>query len=180
MENQNKNEGNERQFAAMSYVWIFSIFILLGKRDSEFIQHHARRGTILFLVSLILGAFPILWYGEILVLLLDVLGFLAAATGNENNLPLLSEISDGTISARHFRNYWLSLERIFKPGAAPVIKNDEDKNDRVRNLKAKVEEKVAEVEERKISSLYNRVNEDERKLGKLENEVHQLEKKISG
>ena len=166
----------------MSYVWIFSLLILFGKRDSEFIQHHARRGTVLFFLSLIIWALPLLRYGEFLILVICVLGFITAATGNENNLPLLSEISDGTISAKHFKNYWASLKRVFHPGAAPVIKNkegDKEKSEeRVKNMQAKVEEKMEEVEEHKLSALYNRINEDEKKIEKLEDEVKELEKKV--
>lgn len=186
MQNQNNspkgNIGNEKELAALSYMWIFSVIILLAKRDNEFIQHHARRGVVLFILSLLLWILPVLRYGELVVLVFMVLGFITAALGNENTLPILSEIADCTLRPKDLKKYWGELKsgarKIAKPdeNVAPLIKNPGDDEDRVKGMQAKVEEKMEEVEERKISTLYNRINEDEKRIEKLEDEVKGLKK----
>jgi len=45
-------ERNEKELAALGYLWVFGLIILVTKRANPFIQHHARRGTVLFVLSL--------------------------------------------------------------------------------------------------------------------------------
>jgi uncharacterized membrane protein len=183
MENQ-KNKSNEREFAAFSYLWIFSILILLGKRDNEFIQHHARRASVLFLLSLIFWAVPFLRYGEFLILVLMIFGFITAAQGNENATPILSEFADGSLRPGHIKHYWKVLKygviKLFKPNyEAPELrtelKTEEKKSYDEQKILAK-SERITDLEEKKLSALYHRVGEDEKRIDELADEVHTLER----
>jgi uncharacterized membrane protein len=79
--------------AAISYIWILGLFILLMKRNDEFIAFHARQGIALSLLSLIWW-FPVI--GQILFFLCAagiVLGFLNAWQGKEWKIPYIYQLS---------------------------------------------------------------------------------------
>lgn len=181
---QEKARGKE--LASISYLWIFSIIILLAKRDNEFIQHHARRGFILFVLSVIFWLIPILHYGEFVILALAIFGFISAAQGNENTIPVLSEIADGTLRLKHLQSYWdntkNSVIKIVKPDYIIRAPQNEPKNQTKEKTEqektSEREKRMAETEEKKLSSLYNRINEDEKKIDELTDEVHKLEEEM--
>jgi len=172
-----------RELAAVSYLWIFSVIVLLAKRDNEFIQHHARRGFVLFLVSVLLWAFPFLHYGEFAVLVLAMYGFVTAAMGNENPTPILSEIADGTLRLHHLKHYWHhgkhGVIRMVRPDhLTPALQKEigeQEKELKSQESLLDKEKRMIGMEEKKLSSLYNRMNEDESRLRRLEDEVHTLE-----
>jgi uncharacterized membrane protein len=173
----------EKEYSALSYLWIFSLFILLAKRDDSFIQHHARRGFVLFVLSILLWLVPVLRYGEFLVLALMIFGFIKAAMGEENTLPVLSEIADGNLRARHIKHYWHHAKhgaiKVVKPEhVTPTLVAEVKEQEKELSEQEKLLEKekhMIEIEEKKISSLYHRVAEDEKQIDKLEDEVHHLE-----
>ncbi|MBU1017559.1 hypothetical protein KKA33_00855 [Patescibacteria group bacterium] len=175
-----------RELAAVSYLWVFSVIVLLAKRDNEFIQHHARRGFVLFLVSVLLWAFPFLHYGEFAVLILSMYGFVTAAVGNENPTPILSEIADGTLRFHHFRHYWHhgkhGVIRIVKPDhAIPALQREiieQEKELKTQENLLDKEKRMLDMEEKKLSSMYTRMNEDENRIRHLEDEVHILEGEV--
>lgn len=47
-----RDVAENRLTAALSWLWVLSVVILLVKPESAFVQHHARQGFLLFLVSL--------------------------------------------------------------------------------------------------------------------------------
>jgi len=181
-----KGDRREQEFAALSYLWIFSLFILIAKRDSHFIQHHARRGFILFLLSILFWVFPILHYGEFAILLLALYGFIVAAMGNENTLPILSEIADGTLRFKHLKHYWHHAKhgaiKVVKPEhEAPVLKEElreQHKELTEQEKRLAQEKKMIEMEEKKLSALHHRVQDDEKRIDELSDEVHHLEEEV--
>lgn len=73
--------------AALSYVWILGLVILIIKRNDAFIQFHAKQGVVLFLVSLV-GFIPVIgWILWALAVAGMVLGFINAWQGKEYKLP---------------------------------------------------------------------------------------------
>ncbi len=175
-----------RELAAVSYLWIFSIMILLAKRDNEFIQHHARRGFVLFLLSILFWAFPVLHYGEFAILVLAMYGFVTAAVGNENPTPILSEVADGTLRFHHLKHYWHHGKhgaiRMVKPDhVTPALRKEiteQEKELKVQENLLDKEKRMLDMEEKKLSSMYNRMNEDESRIRHLEDEVHTLEAEV--
>ena len=176
-------ERNEKELAALGYLWIFGLIILIGKRGSPFIQHHARRGTVLFVLSLALWPIAILRYGEFVVLALALFGFIQAATGNENHTPILSEIADGSFGKRDLRHYYMKA----KDGTIKAIQPDYVPTPMELHKRAEAEAEApvakigaSEIDEQKLSAVVHRLTEDENELHRLENEVKKLEGEVEG
>lgn len=83
--------------AAISYAWILCLVPLLGKRDSEFAQFHAKQGFVLFVIEIIAGLvfwFPVL--GQLLMLslvIVSVIGVVKALDGEWWEIPYVYEWS---------------------------------------------------------------------------------------
>lgn len=96
---------DNKDIAALGYVWVLSIFVFLYRRESPFVRHHARQGIVLFVLSLFFWGIPVVGrFLEIPVLALMVMGFLNAAQGKYSPLPLVYAISHGDI--RMLRQSW--------------------------------------------------------------------------
>lgn len=167
-----QEERGERQFAALSYLWIFSLFILVAKRGNPFIQHHARRGSVLFLLSIVFWFISYLWYAEFLILALAIFGFIQAATGNENDTPVLAEIADGSLKKRDLKSYWSKAK-------AKVTGKPEESVSSLNETPIPHTETQAETDTEKVSALFHRLTEDENELHRLEHKVEDLEVKLT-
>ena len=90
---------DDKVYAAISYLWILSLFPLLMKRDRPFVQFHAKQGFLLFLFEVlvsVVGMIPVLGWivgfvGWIVAVVLSVLGILAALSGRGWQMPVVSE-----------------------------------------------------------------------------------------
>lgn len=171
-----------KQLAALSYMWIFSFIILLARRDSPFVQLHARQGFILFVLSIVLWPIEITRYGEFLILALMILGFIEAAMGNAYRIPVIASIADGTFSWGHVKKGWHHTKhtaiRMVKPEhITPAFREELNAQQKIlkhQEGELKTEEELIKREEKKLSSLLHRVEEDEKKIQKLEEEVKRL------
>lgn len=75
--------------AALSYVWILGLVMLVIKRNDAFIQFHAKQGVVLFLISLV-GFIPVIgWVLWALSITGMVIGFIHAWQGKEYKLPFV-------------------------------------------------------------------------------------------
>ena len=95
---ENKPTSGESQenklLAAISYLWIVSIIMLLMKKDSKFVQFHAKQGLILFIVSVILMFIPVLgWWLDIIILIAVIVGFIKAISGEYYKIPVVYSLS---------------------------------------------------------------------------------------
>lgn len=90
-----------RLVAAISWIWVISVIVLLVKKDSPFVQFHARQGFVLFIASilawLLLGAFgQFAWFLRqvlnLAVFVAIVVGFLQAIRGQWWSLPFLGQL----------------------------------------------------------------------------------------
>ena len=100
-----EERSEERLLAALSWLWVFSLVLLVLTRGRPFVQFHARQGAFLFVVSL--GAWIVvalagakLWVFHALVqfgiFLLVVTGFLQALRGRWWTLPLVGQLARRT------------------------------------------------------------------------------------
>lgn len=102
-----------KDVAAMSYLWILSVVVLYARRDSPFIQYHARQGLWLFLVSIPVWLIPGAGrYLEFFVLAGMIIGFLNAAQGRTHDLPVIGQLAKGT----------LTLRDLWKRGVAAILR----------------------------------------------------------
>jgi len=90
-----------KDLAAFSYIWIFSILMFLAKRKSPFIQFHAKQGMILFGLSIVFWFIPYVRNVlEFVVLLGCAWGFIQAAQGKWDEVPFIGPLARGKISLR--------------------------------------------------------------------------------
>jgi uncharacterized membrane protein len=81
--------------AAISYLWIVSIIMLLIKKDSKFVQFHAKQGLVLFIAAIILMLIPgIGWILNLLVVVAVVVGFIKALSGEYYKMPGISILAE--------------------------------------------------------------------------------------
>lgn len=92
----NKN----KDLAAVGYLWILSVIILFAKRESAYVQFHARQGTFLFILSVIFWLVPYLFYLNILVLAAMVVGFITALNGEYYSMPLVNAVLEKILKRR--------------------------------------------------------------------------------
>ncbi len=170
-----------RQMAALSYLWIFSLFILIARRDSAFTQLHARQGLVLFFFSIVLWPLEVTRVGEILILALMVFGFIQAAAGNAYRIPVVGDFAEGRLASPAIAKAWHAMKhgliRLFKPEhVTPEFKIPQSSAISPSETAATPQPVP---EERKVSALIHRVEEDEKKISALEEEVKTLESKLT-
>jgi uncharacterized membrane protein len=87
-------------FAALSYVSVLSVVMLILKKDSKFVQEHAKQGVVLFFAEIIVyivGLFPVIgWFivapiGNLLALIVAIIGFIKAIQGEFWEIPLIGQ-----------------------------------------------------------------------------------------
>lgn len=80
---------DQNMIAALSYIWIVSLIMLVVKKNDDFVQFHAKQAIILFLLSL-LGFIPVIgWIVWALAIAGMVVGFIQAWKGKRFELPLV-------------------------------------------------------------------------------------------
>lgn len=84
--------------AALSYLWVISIIMLLTKKEDPFIQFHAKQGTVLFVATFIWIILLIGWILQpivvFLVFIASVVGFIKAYQGEKYKLPLVGDLAE--------------------------------------------------------------------------------------
>ena len=96
---------NNKDIAALSYIWILSVFVYFVKKDSSFVRFHARQAIVLFILSIPIWFIPVIGrFLELVILALAVFGFLAAAQGQRKELPLVGPLARRDKSA--LRSDW--------------------------------------------------------------------------
>ena len=93
---------DQNLMAAICYLWIVSIIILLTRKDNEFIQFHAKQATVLFgfwVVLWVLSAFVwilaiVWWVLDLVLFIAAVIGFIKAYGGEKYRLPLIADLAD--------------------------------------------------------------------------------------
>jgi len=87
-------QSDSNLMAALSYLWILSIVMLLVKKDDSYVQFHAKQGIILFVASIILWIIPVIgWLLNIVVTILVILGFIKAIQGERYKLPVIGDLA---------------------------------------------------------------------------------------
>jgi uncharacterized membrane protein len=89
-----KDIESNKLMAALSYIWALSLVMLLLKKDSPFVQFHARQGFVLFVISVIIMLLPFLWWLQIAVIAFDIMGIWKAYQGETWKAPFISQLAD--------------------------------------------------------------------------------------
>lgn len=81
--------------AAISYLWIVSLIILLVKKDSPFAQFHAKQGFVLFIAAIVFGFIPLIgMLLNLVVFVFALIGLISALQGKWRKLPLIAPIAE--------------------------------------------------------------------------------------
>lgn len=91
---------NEKLWAALGYVWVLSIVVLIMRKE-KFVHDHAKQGLMLFVGECIIFV-PIIgmligWLVGLIALVCAFVGFFKALQGESWKVPILGEIWDKNI-----------------------------------------------------------------------------------
>lgn len=87
----NQPDINQNKLAAAgSYFWCFSVVFLFARRDSQFVQFHAKQALLLFVLSVVFWLIPYLYILNILVFAAMAVGFITASQGEYYSIPIIS------------------------------------------------------------------------------------------
>lgn len=94
-----KDVDENKLIAAISYVSVLCLVGLLGKKDSSYVQFHAKQGFVLFVAEIalmVVAIVPILgwaisFFGSIATLILSIMGIINAIGGKRTELPLVGQ-----------------------------------------------------------------------------------------
>lgn len=94
-----KDIDDNKVVAALGYIFILCFLPLLGKKDSEFAQFHAKQGLVLvagwFIIWLVM-IIPFLgwligFFGTIILVVLSIMGVVNALAGKYWEMPFLGK-----------------------------------------------------------------------------------------
>ncbi len=97
---------DDKIWATLSYLWIFSIIVLAIKKDNDFIKFHASQASLLFILSFVM-VIPIL--GQLVTIVLFIFAVIAmikAYGGEKWELPIIAGV------AKDFGNWLIKTLKI--------------------------------------------------------------------
>lgn len=96
-----------KEVAAVSYTLVLAPILLFGRKESPFIQFHARQGSVLFLIAIAFWWIPIIGrFLDLIVAGFAIVGFLHAAQGKRYELPFIYAILQKDIGSQRLRIEW--------------------------------------------------------------------------
>jgi len=92
--NKAKDIEENKYIAILSYVWILCLVPLLLKRDSEFVQFHAKQGLVLFLAEIILVWVPLIgWALNLVLFVVSIIGIFKVLQGEYWKIPYAQDVA---------------------------------------------------------------------------------------
>jgi uncharacterized membrane protein len=92
-----KDIEDNKLIAALGYVWILCLIPLLLKKESKFAQFHGKQGLALFIVEIVgwlIYWIPFIgWLFGVLVLVMAIIGFVKALSGEYWELPVVGSFA---------------------------------------------------------------------------------------
>lgn len=94
MAEEKKSESN--LLAALSYIGLLSVVMLLVKKEDKFVQFHAKQGVVLFIGNILAMVIPVLGWMLInpIVIIVEIVGFIMAIQGKEYKLPVIGDLAE--------------------------------------------------------------------------------------
>ncbi len=128
---QDRDVQENKDIAAVSYLWCMSIIIYLARKDSPFIQYHAKQGIVLFLLSIPVWFIPVVGHFlEFLLLAGMVMGFLNAFQGQKEDVPFIGKVAKGEMTIMQaLTSFWHACKRLLG-GAKDAVKNEMKKDEK--------------------------------------------------
>lgn len=152
---QQKDIQENKDIAAFSYIWIMSVLVLGSRRDSQFVQFHARQAVVLFIFSVIFYVLPYVKYLNVFVVAAMITGFIRANMGEYYEMPIVSDIVRHQITVggvwqfvKEKSSYVFNfIKRLFRKGPRIVVESSVDAISRIRGVDVlKVNSKLEELQ----------------------------------
>jgi len=97
-----KGADNSKLLAAVSYLSIIGLIVLLVEKKDKFVQFHAKQGTGLFAIELLIwiigsiiwALWPIINVVNIVVLVVSIYGIILALQEKETKIPVINELGE--------------------------------------------------------------------------------------
>lgn len=81
--------------AALSYLWLLSVVMLVVKKDDSYVLFHAKQGLVLFIASIVLWFIPFLgWLLQLAIFVMVIIGFIKALSGEKYSLPVVGSVAE--------------------------------------------------------------------------------------
>lgn len=139
---QKQDVQENKDIAAFSYIWIFSVIVLFSRRDSQFIQFHAKQAFILFILSVVFYLVPYLRFANILVFAAMIAGFINANLGHYYEMPVISDMIHKHITVSSIWNFIKEkfkyagefIKRLFQKGPRVMVEGSVDAISKIRGI----------------------------------------------
>lgn len=91
-----EKKSDSNLMAALSYVWVLSVVMLLLKKEDKFVQFHAKQGLIIFLATIVANFIPFIGWFLInpILIIAEIIGFVMALQGKEFKMPLVGDLAE--------------------------------------------------------------------------------------
>jgi len=148
--------------AAVSYVPFICLIALYRRKDSDFVQFHARQGTVIFVLGIIVYIIGNLssWLYIlrtiffILLLVSIVIGFSTALNGEIHKIPFISDLASIGFDYEKLKKSFKKEGKVSKNFFSRLINKKEeegDKKDKNKETKT-LHENIAEIEKEKTET----------------------------
>lgn len=78
-----KDTESGKLMAAISYIWIMGLILLLTEKKNKFVIAHAKQGTAIFVIETILWLIPYTYYISIALFIIGLVGLVFALQEKE-------------------------------------------------------------------------------------------------
>ena len=81
-------------WALLGYLGVLCLIPLLGRKESEFAQFHAKQGLVL-LIGWVVSWFPVFgWAIGIIAFVLSIMGIINVLSGKKEKLPIVGDLAE--------------------------------------------------------------------------------------
>jgi uncharacterized membrane protein len=158
---------NNRDIAAFSYILIFAPILLVTKKESPFIRHHALQAVYLGFFFVIFALLPgKLSYVNIIIVAGALMGFLEAQAGHYYKMPVISDLIVKKITLQvawnklrqFFKRLWNVIQRVFTEGPGVAVRGTAHAIEKARGIDALAVNKKVEDLEKEIRNLQQKID----------------------
>ena len=99
---QKNDDSKTWAFLGVFFLVIGFILVLLTRKDDKYAMYYAKHGLILFIAALLFSLFgnipvignPISWIGTLVLIILWVMAFIAALSGEKKKFLVLTDLAE--------------------------------------------------------------------------------------
>lgn len=159
----------QRDVAAFAYFLVLSPVLLFTRKDSSFIQFHAKQATALFIVAVFFALLPTPFsYLNFFVVALALTGFMQANMGKEWRMPIIANIIETGISADvvwgYVVRFFQTIKSVFTSSPKKTIQGASDLVAKARGIDTLKLNEMLQEEKRARQALEKKVETLEEQL----------------